>query len=155
MARGERLGDGLNLQRWQIIRKIGEGQFAEVYEVADTFHEGRRVALKMDRTLDVKTVRQEHKVLKRLQACPTVVRLLEQGTHEDRGFIVMEVRSLLGAPGWVFCITPSPSPQAHHPADIIVTSIRSSGSYLAGDRGRYIQQQEQQLRILQGRLTMT
>lgn len=121
MARGERVGDGLNLQRWQIIRKIGEGQFAEVYEVADTFDEGRRVALKMDRTLDVKTVRQEHKVLKRLQACPTVVRLLEQGTHEDRGFIVMEVRSLLGAPGWgSLCVIPSLSPQVYHSTDLRV-----------------------------------
>jgi serine/threonine protein kinase len=92
LTRGERIGDGLNLQRWQTIRKIGEGQFAEVYEVADTFNDGRRVALKIDRTLEVKTVRQEQKVLKRLQACPTVVRLLEQGTHENRGFVVMEVR---------------------------------------------------------------
>jgi len=85
------VGDGLNMQRWEIIRKIGEGQFAEVYEVADTFEEGRRVALKMDRTLEVKTVRQEQRVLKRLQACPCVVRLLEQGSHEERGFIVMEL----------------------------------------------------------------
>lgn len=91
LTRGERIGDGLNLQRWQTIRKIGEGQFAEVYEVADTFNDGRRVALKIDRTLEVKTVRQEQKVLKRLQACPTVVRLLEQGTHENRGFVVMEL----------------------------------------------------------------
>ena len=94
LSRGERVGDGLNLQRWDVIRKIGEGQFAEVYEVADTFDEGKRVALKMDRTLEVKTVRQEQRVLRRLQACPSVVRLLEQGSHEERGFLVMEVTGL-------------------------------------------------------------
>lgn len=91
LSRGQRVGDGLNLQRWEVIRKIGEGQFAEVYEMADTFEEGRRVAVKMERTLEVKTVRQEQRVLKRLQACPCVVRLLEQGSHEERGFVVMEV----------------------------------------------------------------
>lgn len=49
------------------------------------------MALKLDRLLEVKTVEREAKVLKRLQPCPCVVRLLEQGAHEQRGFMVMEV----------------------------------------------------------------
>lgn len=57
----------------------------------DTFRQNTRLALKLDRTLEVRTVKQEQKTLKRLQACEHVVRLLEQGEHEDRSFIVMEV----------------------------------------------------------------
>ena len=131
LKRNDAVGEGLNLERWRITRKIGEGQFAEVYEVSanrmiepvhhavhqscscvssrnaaiiptvaaprmaaqaiDTFKEGRKVALKVDRLLDPKTVEREAKVLKRLQPCPRVVRLLEQGTHEQRGFMIMEV----------------------------------------------------------------
>ena len=131
LKRNDTLGEGLNLERWRITRKIGEGQFAEVYEVSadqrieqspyaalqlcscvsshcaaiipstaaphmavqaiDTFKEGRKVALKVDRLLDPKTVEREAKVLKRLQPCPCVVRLLEQGSHEQRGFMIMEV----------------------------------------------------------------
>lgn len=60
-------------------------------QALDTFKEGRKVALKMDRLLDPKTVEREAKVLKRLQPCPCVVRLLEQGSHEQRGFMIMEV----------------------------------------------------------------
>jgi hypothetical protein len=33
LKRNDTLGEGLNLERWRITRKIGEGQFAEVYEV--------------------------------------------------------------------------------------------------------------------------
>lgn len=62
-------------------------------QAIDTFKEGRKVALKVDRLLDPKTVEREAKVLKRLQPCPCVVRLLEQGTHEQRGFMIMEVRN--------------------------------------------------------------
>ena len=60
-------------------------------QAIDTFKEGRKVALKVDRLLDPKTVAREAKVLKRLQPCPCVVRLLEQGSHEQRGFMIMEV----------------------------------------------------------------
>jgi hypothetical protein len=34
LKRNDTLGEGLNLERWRITRKIGEGQFAEVYEVS-------------------------------------------------------------------------------------------------------------------------
>ena len=41
--RGDELGEGLSLNRWKLIRKVGEGQFAEVYEVADALRDNRRV----------------------------------------------------------------------------------------------------------------
>lgn len=33
----QKFGEGLHMDRWGVIRKIGEGQFAEVYEVKDLF----------------------------------------------------------------------------------------------------------------------
>lgn len=33
--KGARLGSGAAPERWQVIKKLGEGQFAEVYEVRD------------------------------------------------------------------------------------------------------------------------
>lgn len=33
--KGARIGEGFDGERWQVIRKLGEGQFAEVYEVRD------------------------------------------------------------------------------------------------------------------------
>ena len=41
--KGDELGEGLHLNRWKVVKKIGEGQFAEVYEVVDAFKENKRV----------------------------------------------------------------------------------------------------------------
>ncbi len=38
--RGQRVGSGADADRWQVVRKIGEGQFAEVYEVRDMRMDG-------------------------------------------------------------------------------------------------------------------
>ena len=35
--KGSKLGTGPDQNRWLVTRKLGEGQFAEVYEVRDTF----------------------------------------------------------------------------------------------------------------------
>ena len=119
--KGDELGEGLHLNRWKVVKKIGEGQFAEVYEVVDAFKENKRVrkhsrpplhlgssnfvpprcaeaastaqcALKVERTLEAKTVKAEARVLKSLQSCSRVVRLVEQGSIDGRSFMVMEVR---------------------------------------------------------------
>jgi serine/threonine protein kinase len=37
LKKDDRLGEGVNLQRWIVLRKIGDGGFAEVYEVKDSF----------------------------------------------------------------------------------------------------------------------
>ena len=50
-------------------------------------------ALKVERSLEAKTVRAEAKVLRGLQASPHVVRIIEQGTVAERSFMVMEVRA--------------------------------------------------------------
>ncbi len=36
LAKGQRVGSGPDADRWQVVRKLGEGAFAEVYEVKDT-----------------------------------------------------------------------------------------------------------------------
>ena len=35
----QKFGEGLDMDRWLVVRKIGEGQFAEVYEVIDLFEQ--------------------------------------------------------------------------------------------------------------------
>jgi hypothetical protein len=36
LAKGTKIGEGLNFSRWVVNKKLGEGGFAEVYEVTDT-----------------------------------------------------------------------------------------------------------------------
>ncbi len=38
-----KLGEGVNLQRWAVVKRIGDGGFAEVYEVLDTFKDDEKV----------------------------------------------------------------------------------------------------------------
>lgn len=42
--RGDELGEGLSLNRWKVVRKVGEGQFAEVYECSDALKDNKRVS---------------------------------------------------------------------------------------------------------------
>ena len=49
-------------------------------------------AFKIERTLEAKTLKAEARVLKSLQPCSHVVRLVEQGSIDGRCFMVMEVR---------------------------------------------------------------
>ena len=50
-------------------------------------------AFKIERTLEAKTLKAEARVLKSLQPCSHVVRLVEQGSIDGRCFMVMEVSS--------------------------------------------------------------
>ena len=43
LARGTKIGEGLNLDRWVVVKRLGEGGFAEVYEVTDTLHRNEKV----------------------------------------------------------------------------------------------------------------
>lgn len=43
LRKEEKLGEGVNLQRWSVVKKIGDGGFAEVYEVADAFKDDEKV----------------------------------------------------------------------------------------------------------------
>ncbi|KAL4421516.1 hypothetical protein ABPG75_010807 [Micractinium tetrahymenae] len=81
--------------RWQVERKIGEGQFSEVYSVVELNTQEQR-ALKIEKRTDVRTVRQEYKVLKRLQAgCRQAVRVHEGGEYAGGRFYM--VMDLLGS----------------------------------------------------------
>ena len=48
-------------------------------------------ALKIEKTLDMKTVRQELKILKGLQGCREVCLLLDNGSEERRSYFVMQL----------------------------------------------------------------
>ncbi|EFJ45567.1 hypothetical protein VOLCADRAFT_118310 [Volvox carteri f. nagariensis] len=73
-GKGFRIGTGPDQDRWLIVKKLGEGQFAEVYEVKDT----------MD---------SEKRVLKKIQErAPSLVCTVHAcGTFEDRFFMIMEL----------------------------------------------------------------
>lgn len=43
LKKDDRLGEAENLQRWAVVRKIGDGGFAEVYEVRDTLNDDWQV----------------------------------------------------------------------------------------------------------------
>jgi hypothetical protein len=43
LKRDVKLGEGVNLQRWAVVKRIGDGGFAEVYEVTDTFKDDEKV----------------------------------------------------------------------------------------------------------------
>ncbi|GIM09720.1 hypothetical protein Vretimale_13534 [Volvox reticuliferus] len=94
-AKGFRVGTGTDQDRWLIVKKLGEGQFAEVYEVKDTMDGDKRYALKIERRRDVRSVKQEFKVLKKIQErAPSLVCTVHAcGTFEDRFFMIMEVGS--------------------------------------------------------------
>jgi hypothetical protein len=43
LPRGTKIGEGLNTDRWMVQKKLGEGGFAEVYEVSDTLNRNEKV----------------------------------------------------------------------------------------------------------------
>lgn len=45
LKKDDRLGEGVNLQRWAVEQKIGDGGFAEVYEVRDCFRDNAKVCV--------------------------------------------------------------------------------------------------------------
>ncbi|PSC67566.1 hypothetical protein C2E20_8775 [Micractinium conductrix] len=83
--------------RWQVERKIGEGQFSGVYAVLDLRTQQQR-AIKIEKRADVRTVRQEYRVLKRLAAagCKQAVRVHEGGEMAHKGGRFFMVMDLLG-----------------------------------------------------------
>lgn len=45
-SRGQKVGSGQDADRWLVLRKLGEGQFAEVYEMRDTFVKDRELRVR-------------------------------------------------------------------------------------------------------------
>ncbi|KXZ54417.1 hypothetical protein GPECTOR_5g71 [Gonium pectorale] len=75
-AKGFRVGTGPgpDQDRWLIVKKLGEGQFAEVYEVKDTLDGEKRVLKKIQERM------------------PSLVcTVLTYGSFEDRFFMIMEL----------------------------------------------------------------
>lgn len=90
VARGTHLGADA---RWKVIHTLGEGQFAEVFEVEDTktTPQRNRYALKLERRPETNSVLGEYKVLKRLKNLPAVPKVLELGEFSKRYFLVMDL----------------------------------------------------------------
>ena len=75
---------------YAIIRLVGEGQFAEVYEV-ERIGDGMRFALKVDKERNVRTVRREGKILQNLSRLQQFCQLHDVGSVEGRSFVVMDL----------------------------------------------------------------
>lgn len=90
VERGEQVGgDG----RWRVLRVLGEGQFAEVFEVEDVRggHPHAHYALKLERSPHTNSVLGEYKVLRRLRDLAYVPKVMEVGEHRGRYFLVMDL----------------------------------------------------------------
>jgi len=79
-------------------------------------------AFKIERTLEAKTVKAEARVLKSLQPCSHVVRLVEQGSIDGRSFMVMEVSQ---EPKCIPCRAASVCTQRHNMGVRCATTYRS------------------------------
>ncbi|KAL4529792.1 hypothetical protein Ndes2526B_g04583 [Nannochloris sp. 'desiccata'] len=84
-GRGETIG-----KEYVVKRKIGEGQFSEVYEV-EKASDSSRYALKIEKSRDVRTVKSELKVLQHLQGCRYVCKLHDSGSENGLYFFVMRL----------------------------------------------------------------
>lgn len=83
--------------RWEVDRKIGEGQFSEVFAALDLSTQ-QQVAIKIEKRPDVRTVRQEYKVLKKLgSGCRQAVRVHDGGELGWAGGRFYMVMDLLGS----------------------------------------------------------
>ncbi|KAL4855181.1 putative serine/threonine-protein kinase [Chlorella vulgaris] len=95
LMQGEKL-EGQEGGRWEVVKKIGEGQFSEVYLVLELGSQDER-ALKIEKTSRVRTVKAEYKILQRLQdKCRQSVRVYECGEYPcpgptSRFFMVMDL----------------------------------------------------------------
>lgn len=77
--------------RWKITGKLGQGSFGETYLAVDT-QTREEVAVKVERSDSKKMVlKLEVVALKRLQACPYVVRYIHSGRQDDFNFLIMEL----------------------------------------------------------------
>ncbi|DBA79844.1 TPA: hypothetical protein ACH3X2_007681 [Trebouxia sp. C0005] len=76
---------------WTVIRKVGEGQSAEVYSVRCDETPSTQFAVKIEREPGIRTLRAELKVLKQLQDSPHACQLVEHGICQGHDYIVMEL----------------------------------------------------------------
>eukprot|EP00760_Papus_ankaliazontas_P032118 PhM_4_TR5642/c0_g2_i1/m.90243/K08815/TTBK; tau tubulin kinase len=79
-------------ERYQVMEKIGQGAFGEIYAGIDTKPPGEDVAIKCEQIDSKKMVlRLEVMALKHLQSCPHVVRYITSGRHQNTiNYLVME-----------------------------------------------------------------
>jgi serine/threonine protein kinase len=109
--------EGGGSQPYRVKGKLGEGQFAEVYEVEADAQAGQRTvssrprwwrprprwagrstcgcapqyALKIERDQHVRTVEQELRTVRRLHRCSQTCQVHDSGEHQGRTFFVMDL----------------------------------------------------------------
>mmetsp|Transcript_10228 Transcript_10228/g.25941 ORF Transcript_10228/g.25941 Transcript_10228/m.25941 type:complete len:889 (+) Transcript_10228:130-2796(+) len=73
---------------FKVTRKLGEGQFALVYQCQDAC--GKKVALKIEKSPGAGGLDKEASMLQALKDCPAIPRLHLKDKHKSHAFLVME-----------------------------------------------------------------
>ena len=76
-------------QRYRILRKIGEGGFGVIYE-AENLHSGKRVAIKEQKTGDIRRFLREARILRDFADEPNIVTVLDYFEENEKAYLVME-----------------------------------------------------------------
>lgn len=76
-------------QRYRILRKIGEGGFGMIYE-AENLHTGKRVAIKEQKTGDIRRFLREARILRDYADEPNIVTVLDYFEENEKAYLVME-----------------------------------------------------------------
>ena len=76
-------------RRYRILRKIGEGGFGVVYE-AENLHTGKRVAIKEQKTGDIRRFLREARILRDYADEPNIVTVLDSFEENEKAYLVME-----------------------------------------------------------------
>lgn len=76
-------------QRYRILRKIGEGGFGMIYE-AENLHTGKRVAIKEQKTGDIRRFLREARILRDYADEPNIVTVLDYFEENGKAYLVME-----------------------------------------------------------------
>ena len=76
-------------KRYRILRKIGEGGFGVVYE-AENLHTGKRVAIKKQKTGDIRRFLREARILRDYADEPNIVTVFDYFEENGKAYLVME-----------------------------------------------------------------
>ena len=76
-------------QRYRILRKIGEGGFGVIYE-GENLHTGEKVAIKEQKTGDIRRFLREARILHDYADEPNIVTVLDYFEDNEKAYLIME-----------------------------------------------------------------
>ncbi|CAG9462152.1 unnamed protein product [Pedinophyceae sp. YPF-701] len=91
LSPGDLIGEEPEPGRYEVVAKIGEGQFAEVYEARDRRQNDAHVAVKLERPSASGVVKVEAATLQALAGTPRNAAYRGEGTHAGLYYIAMDL----------------------------------------------------------------